>query len=63
MKKLNAICFLVFFTITVPAQINNKTQFNELSQDQLNLALAKSIKTIKAAQIWTVVGIGLKLRF
>jgi hypothetical protein len=59
MKKLNAICFLVFFTITVHAQINNKTKFNELSQDQLDLALAKSIKTIKMAQIWTAVGIGL----
>ena len=59
MKRLNAICFLVFFTITIDGQIHNNAKINELTQDQLNLALSKSIKTIKAAQIWTAVGIGL----
>jgi hypothetical protein len=49
----------VFFTITGNAQINNKTKINELTQDQLNLEMTKSLKKIKAAKVWTGVGAGL----
>ena len=59
MKKLFSISFLLFFTILINAQINNKTRISELNQDQLNLALTKSIKTIKTGKNLTVIGAGL----
>ena len=59
MIKLIVICFLVFFAISSNAQINNKTDIRELNQDQLNLALAKSLQTIKGGKILTGVGAAL----
>ena len=59
MKKLISICFMAFFAVIGNAQKLNKTNLNELNQDQLNLALTKSIKTIKTCKILTGVGAGL----
>jgi len=59
MKKLISICFMAFFAVIGNAQKLNKTNLNELNQDQLNLALTKSIKTIKTCKILTGVGVGL----
>jgi hypothetical protein len=59
MKKIISICFLVFFAVTGNAQKHNKTNLNDLNQDQLNLALTKSLKTIKTGKILTGVGAGL----
>jgi len=61
MKKLIPICFLAFFVVLGNAQVKNKTNLNELDQDQLNLELTKSLKKIKAAKIWTGVGAGLTI--
>jgi hypothetical protein len=62
MKKLFTICLLVFFTISGNAQWYhgqfNVSNISELNKDQLNLALSKSLKAIKAGEIWTGVGIG-----
>ena len=59
MKKIISICFLVFFAVTGNAQKHNKTNLNDLNQDQLNLALTKSLKTIKTGKILTGIGAGL----
>jgi hypothetical protein len=58
MKKLISICFLLFFVVIGNAQVNNKTSINELNQDQLNLALKHSSKTIKTGKILTFIGAG-----
>jgi hypothetical protein len=58
MKKLISICFLLFFVYTGNAQENNKSKWSELNQDQLNLALTKSKKTIKTGKIITFSGLG-----
>jgi hypothetical protein len=58
MKKLISICFLLFILFTGNAQENNKSKWSDLNQDQLNLALAKSTKTIKAGKILTFSGLG-----
>jgi hypothetical protein len=58
MKKLFSIWFLLFFVVTGNAQVNNKTKWSELNQDQLNLALKRSKKTIKTGKILTFVGLG-----
>jgi|WetSurSiteA1Bulk_404760.scaffolds.fasta_scaffold43474_1 hypothetical protein len=58
MKKLISIWFLLFFVVTGDAQVNKKTKWSELNQDQLNLALKHSIKTIKTGKILTFVGLG-----
>ncbi|MGA1977905.1 MAG: hypothetical protein ABSG89_08635 [Bacteroidales bacterium] len=59
MKKLMVIWALLFLTIIVNAQINNKTNLNELNQDQLNLALKTTSENIIAGKIFTGIGIGL----
>jgi hypothetical protein len=59
MKKLLVFFLLIYFTIEGNAQVNTKTKLNELTQDQLNLELTKSLKKIKATKIWTGVGAGL----
>ena len=59
MRKLISICLFVFLTVLCNAQVNNKTNLNELNQNQLNLELTKSLKKVKAAKIWTGVGAGL----
>ena len=58
MKRLISICLLLFFCSIGNAQVNNKPKLNELNQDQLNLALAKSKKTIKTGKIITFLGLG-----
>jgi hypothetical protein len=60
MKKLISICFLLFFVTTGNTQVNTKPQLNELSQDQLNLALTKSKKTIKTGKILIYTGAGVE---
>jgi len=59
MKKLFAICLLIFLTVIGNAQVKDASNINELTQDQLNLELTKSLKKIKSAIIWTGVGAGL----
>jgi hypothetical protein len=56
MKRLISICFLLFFVVIGNAQVNKKPKLNELNQDQLNLALTKSEKTIKTGAILTFAG-------
>jgi uncharacterized protein (DUF39 family) len=56
MKNLIPICFLLFFALSGNAQVNNKTNFKELNQDQLNLALAQSLRTIKTGKTLTIIG-------
>jgi hypothetical protein len=58
MKKLIIICFMLFFVVIGNAQENKKSKWSELNQDQLNLALEHSIKTIKTGKILTFVGLG-----
>ena len=59
MKKLISICFLLFFVVIGNAQENKKSKWSELNQDQLNLALKHSLKTIKTGKILTFSGLGL----
>jgi hypothetical protein len=59
MKKVSAICILIFFTVFVNAQVNTKPKLNELNQDQLNLALTKSQKTVTIGKSLTAGGLGL----
>jgi hypothetical protein len=59
MKKLISICLLVFFVVIGNAQVNYKMNLNELNQDQLNLALAKSLKSIKTGKTLTFIGAGI----
>ena len=40
------------------AQMNTKPQMNELNQDQLNLALTKSLETINTGKILTFIWVG-----
>jgi hypothetical protein len=61
MNRLISICFLLFFVVTGNAQVNNKPKLNELTQDQLNLSLTKSKKTIKTGIILTIVGLGVTI--
>lgn len=58
MKRLISICSLLFFVVLGNAQENNKAKLNEFNQDQLNLALKQSLKTIKTGKILTFVGVG-----
>jgi hypothetical protein len=58
-KNLISISFLVFFTVQVNAQINNKTNLSELNQDQLKLALKTSLENMLVGQILIGVGIGM----
>lgn len=58
MKKLISICFMLFFVVIGNAQENKKSKWSEFNQDQLNLALEHSIKTIKTGKILTFVGLG-----
>ena len=58
MKRLISICLLLFFVVIGNGQVNDKPKLNELNQDQLNFALAKSKKTIKAGKIVTFIGLG-----
>jgi hypothetical protein len=58
MKKLITICLLLFLVVTGNAQEKSKSKYSELNQDQLNLALKHSIKTIKTGKILTFVGLG-----
>ena len=60
MKKLISICFLFAFVVIGNAQVNTKQQLNDLNQDQLNLALAKSKKTIKTGKILTLTGMSVE---
>jgi hypothetical protein len=56
MKKLISICFLFLFVVLGNAQENKKPKWSELNQDQLNLALTKSIGTIRTGEILTITG-------
>jgi len=58
MNRLISICFLLFFVVIGNAQVNNKANLSELNQDQLNLALKRSSKTIKTGKILTRAGVG-----
>jgi hypothetical protein len=58
MKKLFAFCILIFITAILNAQVNTKPKLNELNQDQLNLALKKSQKTITIGKSLTFGGFG-----
>ena len=57
MKKLISICFLLFFVAIGNAQVNKKSKWSELNQDQLNLALTHSTKTAKTGKILTLSGL------
>jgi hypothetical protein len=59
MKMLISICFLLFFVVIGNSQENKKSKWSELNQDQLNLALKQSSKTIKIGKILTFSGLGL----
>jgi hypothetical protein len=63
MNKLVTIWLLIFFAISGNAQWYHHqfyvSNINELNQNQLNLALKKSMQTIKTDQIMTGVGVGL----
>ena len=64
MKKLIIISTILLFCLVANSQWYssfNVTNINELSEDQLNLALDKSLQTIKAGQITTGVGLGVVL--
>jgi hypothetical protein len=58
MRKLFSICLLVYIAGICNAQEKTKPKYNELSQDELNLALTKSKKTIKTGKTLTFVGLG-----
>jgi hypothetical protein len=60
MKKLFSICLSLFLSVLCNAQENSKPKYNELNQDQLNLALTKSEKTVKTGKILTFVGLGVE---
>jgi hypothetical protein len=49
---------MVFLTVMCNAQEKNKSKYSELNQDQLNLALTKSKKTIKTGKTLTFIGLG-----
>jgi hypothetical protein len=61
MKKLVVIWLLLFFTIIGNTQWYhsqyNVSNISELNQDQLNLALSESLKTIKAAENFAGIGV------
>lgn len=57
MKKPGLIFLAVFMAAAVNAQNVSKPPVSELSQDQLNAELAKSLKTIKTGEI--IVGTGI----
>lgn len=59
MKKSISLCFLLLFAVIGNAQVNTKAHLNELSQDQLDLALIKSNNTIKVGKILTFSGLGI----
>jgi hypothetical protein len=58
MGKFILTCLLLCFVVTGNAQVSEKPKLNELNQDQLNLVLAKSQKTIKTGKILTFTGLG-----
>jgi hypothetical protein len=58
MKNLITICLLLFLVVTGNAQEKSKSKYSELNQDQLNLALTKSKRTIKIGKILTYSGLG-----
>jgi hypothetical protein len=58
MKKLISICLLVLLTVMCNAQEKKKSKFSELNQDQLNIALTKSKKTIITGKILICTGLG-----
>jgi hypothetical protein len=59
MKKLISVTLLLFFVVSGNAQEKNKQPLSELNKDQLNLALAKSKKTIKEGKILTFGGLAI----
>jgi len=56
MKKLITICLLLFLVVTGNAQEKSKSKYSELNQDQLNLALKQSSKSIKTGKVLTFIG-------
>jgi len=50
---------MLFFVVIGNGQENKKSKWSELNQDQLQLALEHSKKTIKTGKILTFLGIGL----
>ena len=58
MNRLISICLPLFIVVIGNAQVITKPKLNELNQDQLNLALVKSKKTIKTGKIVTFIGLG-----
>ena len=61
MNRLISICIMVFLTVMCNAQEKNKSKYSGLNQDQLNLALTKSINTIRVGKTLTFVGLGVML--
>lgn len=58
MKTLISIWLLASLTVMCNGQEENKSKYSELTQDQLNIALTKSKKTIKTGKALTFVGLG-----
>jgi hypothetical protein len=57
MKKSIIVSFLIFFTLIGNGQVNKKSYYSELNQDQLNHALQKAKNNITAGVILTVIGL------
>lgn len=58
MKKLFAICLLLFIAVLCNAQNNNKPKYNELNHDQLNIAFKQASEAVKTGKILTFIGAG-----
>jgi hypothetical protein len=50
--------FTIFFTVSGNAQVKAKPKLNELSLDELKIALGHSNKTIRTGKILTLTGLG-----
>lgn len=57
-KRIILICFLLLYLITGNAQIKDEANITVLKLDSLNIALAASVKSVKTARIFTIVGAG-----
>lgn len=66
MKKLRGIILLTIVVALLSINVNAQwyinsfgvTNMNELNQDQLNIGLEQSLKTVKAGKVLTFVGLG-----
>ncbi len=59
MKKLSIIFIMAILPAIVNGQMNAKSKLEKLDKDNLNLSLARSLKTIKTGKIMTGIGSGL----